>query len=103
MGFPTRVAIGLAIVFATVGRSADPVEILPVVILSAVPEPTVNPSRPADAKPVVELRGRVEADALAPVQGLANRLAVGDFLNATGFRRARLGAEGTFGEHFRWV
>src|SRR5262249_32690159 len=32
-----------------------------------------------------------------------NQLAVGDFENATGFRRARLGAQGRLGEAFHWV
>src|SRR5262245_46898925 len=107
-----RVIAALGLVWAAAASAADPVEILPPVALAAEPSksaPATNGIEVArsDAdkpvKPVFELRGRFEADALGVYQSLANRLTVGNLQSATGFRRARLGAQGTFGEHFRWI
>ena len=55
------------------------------------------------AKPTFRLRGRIQADALFATQGEQNKQAFGNILNTTGFRRARLGAEGEFGQQGHWV
>jgi phosphate-selective porin OprO/OprP len=68
--------------------------------------PGANPGsdRPAAAaSTTVKLRGRIEADAITVSQSPRNKAVFGDFENAVGFRRARLGAEGTAGEQARWV
>lgn len=51
----------------------------------------------------IKLRGRIEADAIFATQDEKNKLLYGDLANAVGFRRARIGAEGTVGEQTRWV
>jgi phosphate-selective porin OprO/OprP len=56
-----------------------------------------------DDKPVFELRGRIEAEAIFASQSERNQAIIGNLQNAVGFRRARLGAQGTVGEQVRWV
>lgn len=56
-----------------------------------------------EVKPTVKLRGRIHADAIFVNQSEKNKAIFGDFENAVGFRRARLGAEGTYGDQFHWV
>lgn len=51
----------------------------------------------------IELRGRIEADAIVVNQSTRDEAILGDFENAVGFRRARLGAQGTIGEQVRWL
>ncbi len=51
----------------------------------------------------VRLRGRIHADAIFVNQSARDRAIIGDLENAVGFRRARLGAQGTVGEQVRWV
>lgn len=62
--------------------------------------------QPTEAKPEeprLKLRGRIEADAITVSQSPKDKALFGDFENAVGFRRARLGSEGTAGEQTRWV
>lgn len=66
-------------------------------------EPHLVVSEPTPNKMDIRLRGRIEADADMVDQNAKNKLIYGNFLNAVGFRRARLGAEGTVGEQVRWV
>ncbi|HKB03700.1 MAG TPA: porin, partial [Gemmataceae bacterium] len=125
MRWPGRAVLAVALGWAAAAWAADPVEVLPPVALTvedAPKAPSVDakatepkpkelaakpeapkPERESDGKPTVKLRGRFEADALGVTQSLANRLTVGDLQSATGFRRARVGAEGTYGERLRWV
>lgn len=69
--------------------------------LPAIPEPEKNDA-PAPG-PIVQLRGRIHADAVFVTQSLRDKLLIGDLENAVGFRRARLGAQGTIGDQVRWV
>jgi len=57
----------------------------------------------APKDPAFKLRGRVEADAITVNQSEKDKALFGDFQNAVGFRRLRLGSEGTAGEQTRWV
>jgi phosphate-selective porin OprO/OprP len=50
-----------------------------------------------------KLRGRLEADAINMSQTPRNKAIYGDYENVVGFRRARLGAEGTVGDQARYV
>lgn len=52
---------------------------------------------PSPIKPTIEIRGRIESDAVLAVQSPASRTLLGDLQNGFGFRRARLGAQGSFG------
>ena len=54
-------------------------------------------------KPTIELRGRIQTDVLFVNQSQRNQEIFGDLQNAVGFRRARLGAQGTVGEQVYWV
>lgn len=54
-------------------------------------------------KPTFELRGRIEADAVAVAQSTSSKALIGDIQNGYGFRRARLGAQGNVGTSARWV
>jgi len=69
--------------------------------LPAIPEPEKTDAPVAG--PIVQLRGRIQADAVFVTQSLRDKLIIGDLENAVGFRRARLGAQGTVGEQVRWV
>jgi phosphate-selective porin OprO and OprP len=65
---------------------------------------TPEPATPAPSKaPTFKLRGRIEADAITVSQSEKSKAIYGDFQNVVGFRRARLGAEGTAGEQANWV
>jgi phosphate-selective porin OprO/OprP len=55
------------------------------------------------AKPVVELRGRINTDAILVGQSARDQAILGEIPNATGFRRAYLGVQGTVGEQVDWV
>lgn len=56
-----------------------------------------------DAKPGIELRGRIQADAIMVNQSEKDKAIIGNVQNATGFRRARLGAQGLVGEQVHWI
>lgn len=54
-------------------------------------------------KPVFEVRGRIDTDVIIVNQSVRNKEILGDIENSTGFRRARLGAQGAVGESVNWV
>ncbi len=56
-----------------------------------------------DLKPAVQIRGRIEAEAVLASQSRASKAEIGDLLNGYGFRRVRLGAQGTIGDSASWV
>jgi phosphate-selective porin OprO/OprP len=94
----------LAALFVAVSPAvaADP----PASVLDPVTwvKPGESPPEPASPlKPTFELRGRIEADALFSAQSSQSAALLGDFPSAYGFRRARLGAQGTVGTSARWV
>src|SRR5262245_18615347 len=67
-------------------------------------EPVVQEHAPASSnplaerlKPTFELRGRIQVDAVMAAQSAASQAQIGDLQNGYGFRRARLGAQGTVG------
>jgi phosphate-selective porin OprO/OprP len=122
MRWAGRAILVLGLAWAAVAPAADPVEVLPPVSLTVEHAPNapsadgipIEPkprepagetgvSKPAVRNATVRLRGRFEADALGITQSLVNERTVGDLQNATGFRRARLGAQGTYGDELRWV
>jgi phosphate-selective porin OprO and OprP len=72
-------------------------------VSSALPTSPSTVPTPAAKGPDIKLRGRIEADAISASQSEKNKLIYGDFQNAVGFRRARIGAEGTVGDQVRWV
>lgn len=53
--------------------------------------------------PKFELRGRIEVDAVFAAQSLASQQQIGTLQDGYGFRRARLGAQGTVGDTGRWI
>jgi phosphate-selective porin OprO and OprP len=59
--------------------------------------------QPEDVKPNIELRGRINADAILVGQSPQNLAILGPIQDATGFSRARLGAQGTVGDQVDWV
>ena len=72
------------------------------------PPPPVTESKPpapspSTSDPTFRIRGRLQADALAADQTPENKAAFGNLTNVVGFRRARLGAEGTYGQQAAWV
>lgn len=58
---------------------------------------------PAETNPTFALRGRIHSDVIIVNQSTRNRAIIGDVQDATGFRRARLGAHGYVGEQLNWV
>jgi phosphate-selective porin OprO and OprP len=68
------------------------------------PPSTSNPlAERLNLVPTFELRGRIEVDAVMAAQSAASKAQIGDLQNGYGFRRARLGAQGTVGTSARWV
>lgn len=53
--------------------------------------------------PMFRVRGRIEAEGIFASQSLASREQIGTLQDGIGFRRARLGAQGTIGSSSRWV
>lgn len=51
----------------------------------------------------IKVRGRIETDAILAVQSSESKEIIGDLRNGYGFRRMRLGAQGTIGDVARWV
>jgi phosphate-selective porin OprO/OprP len=69
-----------------------------------MPPVGLTPTDTKDSKdPSFKLRGRVEADSVSVTQSPKDKALFGDFQDAVGFRRLRLGAEGTAAEQTRWV
>lgn len=54
-------------------------------------------------KPTAQLRGRIEAEAVMASQSRASQAEIGELQNGYGFRRVRLGAQGTVGDSASWV
>jgi phosphate-selective porin OprO/OprP len=54
-------------------------------------------------KPTFEVRGRIEVDAVLPLQSQRSKETIGDLQNGYGFRRVRLGAQGRIGDSASWV
>ncbi len=61
------------------------------------PEPSWVPAL------TVEWRGRIEAEATTSAQSSTSKATIGDLQNGFGFRRVRLGAQGTIAESASWV
>jgi phosphate-selective porin OprO/OprP len=80
-------------------------------LVSEEPKPIVEeakteiaePAPESSLKPKAELRGRIQAESITVNQSPSNKAAVGNIDNAFGFRRARLGAQGTIGDNTAWV
>jgi phosphate-selective porin OprO/OprP len=93
------IALGLAAAAPAAGQDQPPSE--------PAREGVVHEENPLaerlGLKTTIELRGRIEADAVMAVQSAASRAQIGDLQNAFGFRRARIGAQGTVGDSSRWV
>lgn len=69
--------------------------------------PPASPTNPLEErlnlKPTIELRGRIEAEAVMASQSQASKAEIGNLQNGYGFRRVRLGAQGTIGDSASWV
>jgi phosphate-selective porin OprO/OprP len=78
---------------------------------SVLPRDTQPPDLPPESPnplaerltPTIELRGRIEADAVMVSQSTSSKALLGDIQNGFGFRRARIGAQGNIGTSARWV
>lgn len=69
----------------------------------ACPEPKTPLEELLDLKPTFEVRGRIEAEASLAAQSAASQATIGDLQNGYGFRRVRLGAQGSIGDSASWV
>jgi len=65
--------------------------------------PLVDDSQPSANPFTYRIRGRIETDAIYVHQTPRDQAILGELENAFGFRRARIGAEGTAGDQVRWV
>jgi phosphate-selective porin OprO and OprP len=54
-------------------------------------------------KPTMEIRGRIETEAILAGQSPESKAAIGDLQNGYGFRRVRLGAQGNISDSVSWV
>ena len=93
------IALGLAAAAPATGQ-----DLPPATPAREDPQHEWNPlSERLGLKTTIELRGRIEADAVMAVQSAESQAQIGDLQNAFGFRRARIGAQGTVGDSTRWV
>ena len=83
-------------------QKADPPLQAPTDLTPLEPEPPPNPLAER-LRPTVELRGRIEADAILVAQSAASEAVIGTLRGGYGFRRARIGAQGSVGTSARWV
>lgn len=72
---------------------ADPTSVLPKNVFEA----------PLNLTPTFQLRGRIEAEATMSGQSRESQETIGDLQNGYGFRRVRLGAQGSIGDSASWV
>ncbi len=54
-------------------------------------------------KPTLQMRGRIETDAIVAAQSAESQAIIGDLQNGYGLRRMRLGAQGTISDDVHWV
>lgn len=78
---------------ATVGKASPPIEGMVV----------DTPPPPKESGLDFHVRGRIEAEAISVKQDQKNKDIYGEYQNSVGFRRARIGAEGSFNDQTRWV
>lgn len=71
--------------------------------VAPAPAPAPDFAERLGVNPVFRIRGRLDIDALFPVESQASAARYGNYQNAFGFRRARLGAEGTIPDSARWI
>lgn len=68
---------------------------------------SLSPQNPLEErlnlKPTFQLRGRIEANAVLAAQSVQSKAMLGDLQNGYGFRRVRLGAQGSIGDSASWV
>jgi phosphate-selective porin OprO/OprP len=68
------------------------------------PVSVMSTPKPSWVPPLtVEWRGRIEAEATSSAQSSTSKATIGDLQNGFGFRRVRLGAQGTIAESASWV
>ena len=60
-------------------------------------------ARPLRLQPTIDLRGRIETEVVTAAQSPESRQAIGELVNGYGFRRVRLGAQGSTGDAASWV
>lgn len=60
-------------------------------------------AQPLRLQPTFEMRGRIETEVVVSAQSAESRQAIGDLVNGYGFRRVRLGAQGSIGDTASWV
>ncbi|MCE9533308.1 MAG: hypothetical protein K8T89_19600 [Planctomycetes bacterium] len=71
--------------------------------------PAENPRAPATMtldeflRPTFRVRGLIEAEPVVAAQSAQSKAVIGDLQNGYGFRRVRLGAQGSIGDSARWV
>lgn len=58
---------------------------------------------PLPLEPTFQLRGRIEIDGTVSLQSPESEAIIGDLQNAYGFRRVRIGAQGSLGDIASWV
>lgn len=78
-------------------------EISPGPVFPAVGSATEILTNPTRLSPSIQMRGRIETEVILASQSQANREAIGELENGYGFRRVRLGAEGTVGDSGSWI
>lgn len=68
-------------------------------------EPGTDLAKTEEKKPTLkaEIRGRIEAEAVTAAQSAANEAQIGELQNGFGFRRVRLGAQGSVDDAASWV
>lgn len=81
---------------STTATEPGMIELAPATVFPSVNEPLV-------LNPTFQLRGRIEAEATMAAQSAESQAILGDLQNGFGFRRVRLGAQGTIEDSASWV
>lgn len=101
-------------------KPSQPVEPVPTIpVVPVAPKPAEQPAtpltdpttpgkksifdEPLNLKPTMQLRGRIEVEAVSSAQSQQSIDTIGNLQNGFGFRRVRLGAQGTIGDSSSWV
>jgi phosphate-selective porin OprO/OprP len=106
MRWGNQIRAVLAVTAAAAGLPAvadDPAAASPTAAPASDPPAERSFADVLDPKPTIKLRGRIEVDAIWPSQSMASRAQIGTLEGGYGFRRARLGAEGTIDSSSAWV
>jgi phosphate-selective porin OprO/OprP len=88
---------------AAEGKKADDQKGQPPDTDEAIKKASEVLAKPLRLQPTFEMRGRIETEVVVARQSEESRESIGSLVNGYGFRRVRLGAQGSIGDSASWV